>query len=96
MQFEWDNKKAEANLKKHGVSFAEAETVFGDLSAKIFYDNEHYDNEIREIIVGYSIENRLLAVCFTERETGITRIITARNVTNFERKDYEDNERRQL
>jgi uncharacterized protein len=68
MQFEWDNIKAEANLKKHGVSFAEAETVFGDLSAKIFCDNEYSDNEIREIIVGFSIENRLLAVCFTERE----------------------------
>ncbi len=86
--------KAEANLKKHGVSFAEAETVFGDLSAKMFYDDEHSDNEIREIIVGYSIENRLLAVCFTERENRVLRIITARNVTNLERKDYEEDERK--
>jgi uncharacterized DUF497 family protein len=94
MQFDWDNRKAEANLKKHGVSFEEASTVFGDLSAKLFYDDEHSDNEIREIIIGYSIENRLLAVCFTERENKVMRIITARNVTNFERKDYEENERR--
>jgi uncharacterized protein len=63
MQFEWDNKKTALNLKNHGVSFAEAETVFGDLSAKMFYDDEHSDNEIREIIIGYSAENRLLAVC---------------------------------
>jgi uncharacterized protein len=96
MQFEWDNIKAEANLKKHGVSFPEAEIVFGDLSAKMFYDDEHSDNEIREIIVGYSTENRLLAVCFTERENRVIRIITARKATNFERKDYEENERRQL
>ncbi len=89
-------KKSLRKSQKHGVGFTEAETVFGDLSAKMFYDDEHSDNEIREIIIGYSGENRLLAVCFTERENGITRIITARNVTNFERKDYEENERRQL
>ncbi|MGI9036211.1 MAG: BrnT family toxin [Pyrinomonadaceae bacterium] len=41
MQFEWDKKKAESNFKKHGVSFAEASAVFGDLSAKMFYDDEH-------------------------------------------------------
>ncbi len=51
MQFEWDKEKAESNLKKHEVSFEEAETVFGDLSAKMFYDDEHSANEIREFII---------------------------------------------
>ena len=94
MEFEWSNKKAKINLKKHDASFEEASTVFGDLSAKMFYDDEHSDNEIREIVIGYSSKHRLLAVCFTERENRVIRIISARNVTDFERKDYEENERK--
>ena len=50
MQFEWDKEKAARNLKKHGVGFEEAETVFGDLSAKMFFDDEHSDKEEREFI----------------------------------------------
>ena len=93
MKFEWDNEKAEINLKKHDVSFAEAETVFGDLSAKMFYDDEHsLVDEKREFIVGYSVMNRLLVVHFTEREHKKIRIITARKPTNIEREDYEENE----
>jgi uncharacterized DUF497 family protein len=53
MQFEWDTGKAETNLNKHKVSFAEAETVFGDLLAKIFDDEEHSFEEKREIIIGH-------------------------------------------
>lgn len=92
MQFEWNTEKAERNLKKHGVSFAEAATVFGDLSAKIFYDEEHSFEETREFIVGYSSSNRLLVVYFTERENKKIRIITARRPTKIEREDYEENE----
>ena len=92
MQFEWDEEKAESNLKKHGVSFAEAETVFGDLSAKMFFDDEHSIDERREFIVGYSKMNRMLVVYFTERENRILRIISARKPTNIEREDYEQNE----
>ncbi|MEP6904121.1 MAG: BrnT family toxin [Actinomycetota bacterium] len=92
MQFEWDEEKAEANLKKHGVSFAEASTVFGDLSAKMFYDDEHSVDEIREFIVGYSEMNRLLVVNFTERGHKRIRIFTARKSTDIEREDYEENE----
>ena len=92
MQFEWNEEKAESNLKKHGVSFAEAETVFGDLSAKMFYDDEHSVDEMREFIVGYSEMNRLLVVYFTERENRRLRIISARKPTNIEREDYGENE----
>ncbi len=91
MQFEWNEEKAETNFKKHGVSFEEAKTVFGDLSAKMFYDDEHSTDEIRELIVGYSDMNRLLVVYFTERENRRLRIITARKPTNIEREDYEEN-----
>ena len=91
MQFEWNKEKAKSNLKKHGVSFVEAETVFGDLSAKMFFDDEHSIDERREFIVGYSKMNRMLVVYFTERENRILRIISARKPTNIEREDYEQN-----
>jgi uncharacterized protein len=58
IRFEWDEKKAKANLKKHKVGFDEAETVFGDASAKIFYDETHSIDEDREIIVGHYEENK--------------------------------------
>lgn len=79
MQFEWDAEKAETNLNKHGVSFAEASTVFGDLSAKMFFDDEPSIDEKREFIVGYSEINRLLVVYFTERENRKVRIIPHEN-----------------
>lgn len=91
MEFEWDKEKAASNLKKHSVSFEEAETVFGDLSAKMFFDDEHSANEIREFVIGYSGTNRLLIVNFTERENKKIRIISARKPTKFERQDYEEN-----
>ncbi len=90
MQFEWDNRKAKSNLKKHGVSFEEASTVFDDDFAKMFFDEIHSDDETREIIVGYSLNNRMLLVCFTESGHERVRIITAREPTRLERKDYED------
>ena len=76
MQFEWDEEKAESNLKKHGVSFEEAQTVFGDSLARIFDDEVHSFDEKRNGIVGHSANNRLLIVSFTERENGIIRIKT--------------------
>jgi hypothetical protein len=90
VQFEWDTKKAAANLKKHKIDFAEAETVFGDSLAKIFDDEIHSIDEKREIIIGHSIKNRLLLVSFTERENDTVRIISARPPTSQERKDYEN------
>ncbi len=90
MQFEWNKEKAEINLKKHGVSFEEAETVFGDSLAKIFVDEVHSFEEKREIIVGHSIKNHLLIICFTEREMETIRIISARETTSKERRKYEN------
>jgi uncharacterized DUF497 family protein len=92
MQFEWSPEKAESNLKKHKVDFAEAETVFGDSLAKIFDDDEHSADEKRELIVGHSIKKRLLIVSFTERENDTIRIISARSATPKERRDYENAE----
>jgi len=91
MQFEWDKEKAAGNIKKHGVSFEEASTVFGDLFAKMFYDDEHSSDEKREFIVGYSEGNRILVVYFTERGFNRIRVISARETTNLEREDYEEN-----
>lgn len=90
MQFEWDNEKAEVNLKKHDVSFEEASTVFGDSLARIFDDEAHSFIERRSGIVGHSVQNRLLIIAFTERENDIIRIISAREATPKERRKYED------
>jgi uncharacterized DUF497 family protein len=91
LRFEWDKRKAVTNLSKHKVSFAEAQTVFYDPLACIFDDEWHSTDEPREIIIGHSNSNRLLLVCFTEREPGLVRIISARRATRRERRDYEEN-----
>ena len=90
MHFEWSQQKAEINLGKHGVSFEEARTVFRDPLARIFDDETHSADENREIIIGHSILNRLVLVCFTER-MDLIRIFSARLATPKERKDYEEN-----
>ena len=89
--FEWDSRKAKANLRKHGVSFDEACTVFDSPLARIFPDEDHSNGEEREIIVGYSILDRLLLVSFVERSTDRVRIISARKATRKEQEDYEEN-----
>ena len=85
--FEWDNEKAESNLAKHGVSFGEAMTVFGDPDALTFYDHVHSQAEDRFLTLGFSIAGRLIIVCHTDRPAR-TRIISARLATNRERKVY--------
>ena len=90
LEFEWDARKAAENLKNHRVAFDEAVTVFADPLANIFDDPDHSDDERRELIVGHSAEQRLLVVSFTDRERR-TRIISARQATARERKDYEKN-----
>ena len=90
-EFEWDPKKAEENLKKHGVAFEEGLTVFGDPLARIFDDPDHSGDEKREVIIGHSTELRLLVVGFTERASKI-RLIHARGATKRERQDYEKNQ----
>lgn len=84
---EWT--KAKSNLSKHGVSFAEAKTVFEDPLYVDFYDPDHSYNEHRYIIIGESVQGRLLLVSYTERNN-IIRIISVRKVTNKERKAYEE------
>jgi uncharacterized DUF497 family protein len=91
LRFEWGKDKAAANLKKHGVSFEEASTVFSDPLAYIFDDEEHSEEEAREIIIGHSANNRLLLTCFVERAEDVIRIFSARPATKKERKDYEEN-----
>jgi len=91
LQFEWDKKKAAANLKKHKVSLDEATTVFDDPLAYIFDDEDHSEDERREIIIGHSILQRLLLVSFIERVEDLLRILSARLATKREQKDYEEN-----
>jgi uncharacterized DUF497 family protein len=93
MKFQWDPRKANANLRKHGISFDEAVTVFKDPLAFIFDDKVHSEYETREIIIGHSILNRLIVVCFTERGEQSIRIFSARRATKYEQKDYEKNSR---
>ncbi len=88
MIFEWDTEKAEVNISKHGVTFPEASTVFGDPLSLTINDPEHSENEQRFLILGRSWENRLLVVSFTDREPN-TRIISARKATIKERRKYE-------
>ena len=90
VKFEWDLEKAALNLSKHGVSFEEALTVFADPLAKIFDDESHSIGEQREIVIGHSINQNLLLVCFTAEAESI-RIFSAREATKRERKDYEEN-----
>ena len=89
VRFEWDSRKAASNLRRHGVSFEDAVSVFSDPLAKIFDDEDHPGKEQREIIIGHSIRERLLLVSFIQRE-GAIRIISARKATRHERKDYEE------
>ena len=89
MDFEWNSHKAEINLGKHGVSFPEAGTVFGDDLAVTVPDPDHSDDEERFITIGWSNRRRLLMVSHIDRDDRI-RIISARELTRTERKAYEE------
>ena len=89
MRFDWDSKKAETNLRKHGVSFDEAATVFLDPHAVSGPDPDHSVDEERYVTFGYSRLGRLITICHTYRP-GAIRIINARRVTRSERKLYEE------
>jgi len=86
--FEWDEDKAQTNIKNHGITFEEAMSVFMDFGLITRDDELHSEYEQREIATGYSLRLRLLTVVFTERN-GTTRIISARLSTSHERKLYE-------
>ena len=88
LQFEWDETKATANLRKHDVSFEEAITIFSDPNALTIFDVGHLDEEDRFIDIGLSTSGRVLVVVYTERGERI-RIISCRKATPTERRQYE-------
>ena len=89
LRFEWDAHKATANLKKHGVSFDEAKSVFQDERAKLIDDPDHSGDEDRFVLLGLSHALRLLVVCHCYRsDDNIIRIISARKASAHEAKAY--------
>ena len=89
MNFEWDPLKAESNLRKHTVSFSEAVTIFNDELSITISDPDHSKEEDRYITIGWSNKARLIMVSHTDRNNRI-RIISARELTQSERKAYEE------
>lgn len=91
IKFEWETSKADSNIKKHGVSFEEARTVFYDEHARLINDPDHSENEDRFILLGISSSLRVLIVCHCYRSEGnVIRIISARKATNSETRAYEN------
>jgi len=89
IEFEWNDTKAASNLKKHGISFEEAKSVFYDEYAIQFFDEENSENEDRFLMLGLSNESLVLIVCHCERDEGNNiRIISARKATSNERNNY--------
>lgn len=89
IKFEWHATKAAKNLKKHGVSFEEAKSVFYDEFAVQFFDHEHSTAEDRFLMLGMSNQTNLLLVCHCESDDGNTiRVISARKATKNESKNY--------
>ena len=89
IRFEWDPKKSQLNKARHGVAFEEAKTAFFDEHARVIPDPEHSDDEARFILLGLSINLRVLVVCHCYRESDhIIRIISARRADPSERNEY--------
>ena len=89
MRFSWDPKNAASNLNKHGVSFEEAASVFGDRLSDTFPDPDHSLEEYRFVIIGSSESGKILVVAHTD-DGELVRLISAREVTHGERKSYEE------
>ena len=89
LRFAWDKRKEKANVKKHGISFDEARTVFFDENAIQFFDPDHSDDEDRFILLGISLKLRIIVVCHCFRESDtIIRIISARKADSDEENEY--------
>lgn len=89
LHFEWDDEKAAANVRKHGISFEEAKSVFRDERAKLINDPDHSEDEQRFVLLGLSETLKLLVVCHCYRgENQVIRIISARKATPKESKSY--------
>ena len=91
-RFEWDARKAAANLRKHGVAFEEAQTIFGDPQSLTIYDSEHSETDDRFITLGLSFSGRLLVVVHQDLDEDI-RIISARQATRKESRKYGNEQR---
>ena len=95
IRFDWDPRKAAANLRKHGVSFEEAQTAFLDEEALVIDDPDHSEAEDRFILLGVSGGLRILFVCHCVRESGaLIRIISARRADRYEQEEYRKRLRR--
>ena len=89
LKFDWEALKANANIKKHGVTFEEARSVFYDEKARLIDDPDHSEDEERFILLGFSSSLRILIVCHCYRSEGnVIRIISARKATTNETKAY--------
>jgi uncharacterized DUF497 family protein len=89
LSFEWDPRKAAANVRKHRLSFEEARTAFAEPLGRVVDDPRHSTYEEREVLIGRTDRGRLVAVMFTERGDTV-RIISARHATRRERMNYEE------
>ncbi len=89
LRFVWDKRKNLTNQRKHGVSFEEARSAFLDENAKVYFDPDHSDTEDRFILLGISLQLRVLVVCHCYREgDSLVRIISARKADKRELDDY--------
>ena len=88
IEFEWDERKNQENLRKHGIAFQEAETVFSDEHALLIDDSEHSGIEDRFVLLGLSADLHTLVVCHCYRCGSVIRIISARKATRREREQY--------
>lgn len=89
IEFEWDPGKAVVNRTKHGVTFEEAQTIFGDPFELMIGDPDHSEGEFRFLSVGRSSAGRILVVAYTERQSNKIRIISARTASQAEKSQYE-------
>jgi len=90
MEYDWDQEKAQTNLKKHGISFQEAASAFGDPLALTFDDPDHSIGEHRLLTFGVTKTGKWVIVSHTEKHNAILRIISARPMNKYERKIYEN------
>ena len=89
IRFEWESEKAATNLRKHGIAFETACEVFFDPFLRML-DPENLDGQIREAIIGLTMNWKLIYVVYTMRKGDVFRIISARSVTKYERRLYEE------
>ena len=88
LRFDWDERKAASNVRKHGVTFEEGQSVFRDENARLIDDPDHSGAEDRFVMLGLSATPRLLVVCHCYRSEGVIRIISARKASKAEARNY--------